>query len=183
MLKRITLAFMIVAACAYGASAQAVTGKTGVVDAEVVIRGSVEGKKLLEKLNKFQASKQSEIDAVTKEVNDLRNKLQTQSLTLNDEARMKMEKEVEQKATNLRRLQEDAQAELDDMKEEGLRQVNLKVLPLIEKFARENGYALVFDKNRSGIIVSDESLDVSDEIIRLLDQETKPEAATPPQPK
>lgn len=178
MLKRVSLAMLLVAGGV--CSAQTTGGKVGIVDAEVVIRGSAEGKKLLEGLEKFQASKQVEIDAKTKELADQRNKLQNQQLTLNDDARAKMEKDIELRTTSLRRLQEDAQAELDDMKEQGLKAINLKVLPLIEKFARENGYSIVFDKNRSGIIVSDEALDISSLIIKLLDQETKP--ATPPAP-
>ncbi len=180
MLKRVALPLVLVASglCGGFASAQTVSGKVGVVDAEVVIRGSVEGKKLLDQLNKYQSAKQVDIDAKTKEISDLKNKLQTQQLTLNDDARAKLEKDIDQRATNLRRTQEDAQAELDTMKEDGLTEVNKKVLPLIEKYAAANGYSLVFDKNRSGIIVSDNTLDISGEIIKLLDSE-KPAAATP----
>lgn len=179
MLKKVTLAIILGAFASAAASAQ--TLKIGVVDAEVVIRGSQEGKALITKLEKFQGTKQGEIDRVTKEVTDLRNKLQTQQLTLNDEARAKMERDVEQKTVALRRLQEDAQAELDDMKELGLKTINEKVLPIIEKFSADNGFSIVFDRNRSGIIVSSPTLDVSNDIIKLLDQQTA--AAPAAQPK
>ncbi len=179
MVKRVTLATMLLAGSF--AYAQPAATKMGVVDAEVVIRGSAEGKKLLERLEKYQAAKQVEIDTKTKELADIRNKYQTQQLTLSEDARGKMEKDIEQKTTGLRRVQEDAQAELDDMKEQGLRTINQKVLPVIEKYAKDNGFTIVFDKNRSGIIVSDNSLDISSDIIKLLDQEAT--AATPPPSK
>jgi len=179
MLRRCVVPLVLVGLVGGLAFAQAPVGKLGVVDAEVVIRGSVEGKRLLEQLNKFQGSKQVEMDAKTKEISDLRTKLQTQALTLSEEARAKLEKDIDLKTTSLRRIQEDAQTELDNMKEEGLRNINLKVLPVIEKFAKDNGYSLIFDKNRSGIIVSDGALDVSPEIIKLLDAEKAAPPATP----
>lgn len=180
MMKRLAITLVLALSGMGGpAMAQAVEGKIGLVDVNGVIAGSADGKKLIEKLNGFHETKQGELQAKQKEIDDMQVRLQTQQLTLSEDARAKLEKDIEQRTTTLRRLREDAEAELNDLKESGARPIYAKLLPIIQQFAKSNGYSLIMDKNQAGIIVSDSALDVSEPVRKMLDESVAKPAETP----
>ncbi len=180
MMKRLTMALVLALSGMGGlAFAQAVDGKIGLVDVNGVIAGSADGKKLIEKLNGFHDTKQGELQAKQKEIDDMQARLQTQQLTLSDDARAKIETDIRSKTTTLQRLREDAEAELNEMKESGARPIYAKLLPIIQQFAKSNAYSLILDKNQAGIIVSDAALDVSEPIRKLLDESVAKPAEAP----
>ena len=83
------------------------------VNLEQAIFNSDEGKREFGVVQKFVDDKNSQLEALKKELDTLRSQLQIQGQKLTDEARADLEEQIEAKDTNLQRFQQDTQKEID----------------------------------------------------------------------
>lgn len=152
------------------ARAQAPAGlKIAVIDTERVLLASETGKKALGDLKKLQEAKENEVKTRQNEINDLQTKIQAGRLSLAKDKLADMEKQLEDRAIALRRLQDDAQRELTKKRDEVLAQIDQKVMPIINQAGKDMGYTMIFRKFESGLIYADEALDITNAIIQRLD--------------
>jgi outer membrane protein len=78
-------------------------------------------------------------------VENLKKQFQAQGDKLSDEQRASRAKEIELKQKTLQRNYEDAQAEFQQAEQEVLNRIGGKMLTVLEKYAKANGYAVVLD--------------------------------------
>src|SRR5258708_25781932 len=102
----------VVMLLAPGTLLRAQTSKVGVVDFERAVVESVEGKKSSEKFNSNLQAKQTDIEKRQKELDDLQKKLQTGARTLSDTAKADIQRDIDKRTTELKRLNADAQKDL-----------------------------------------------------------------------
>lgn len=161
----------IVPARAQQAAAPAPGGaiKIAVIDTEKILLGSNTGKKALADLKKLQEAKETEGRTKQQEIKDLQAKLTDGRLSLSQDKLTEMEKQLEEKVIQLRRFQEDANAELGKRRDQVLAQIDQKVMPVINQVGKEMGYTLIFRKFESGLIYADEAVDITGAIIQRLD--------------
>lgn len=95
-------------------------------------------------------------------------KKQIESKAISQQAREKKIKEYQKIEAEWRELQEKAQRELTEMKERLENMVYNRVKEAAEKIAREKGFAGIIDC--SVFIYRDASIDVTTEIIRMIDE-------------
>ena len=72
-----------------------------------------------------------------------------------------------------RRLVDDLQGTLQKKEEAMLAKVLQDVGGLIQKVGKEKGYALVLERQRSSILYASAEADLTDEVIRAFDDETR----------
>jgi Skp family chaperone for outer membrane proteins len=123
-------------------------------------------------------------DRRVKEIDDKRklieaNQTLLQSPTLAEDKRAALAKEVDRGNTEMQRMQQDAQQELQDLNNELQRTFLGKVNPIIQQIATEKGLQMLFIKEEAGLLWFDPALDLSAEITRRLDAAT---AAPPKSP-
>ena len=99
------------------------TSRIAVVDFEKAVVESAEGKKSSEKFNAALQSKQADAEKRQKELEDGQKKLQTQERTLSETAKANLQRDIDRRTTELRRLNEDAQKELQSLRDELLRPI------------------------------------------------------------
>ncbi len=63
-------------------------------------------------------------------------------------------------------FQDDAQRELDDARRVALEGLEERILPVIDAVGKEQGMTLIFNKFQSGLVYADETVDITDEVIR-----------------
>jgi Skp family chaperone for outer membrane proteins len=131
-------------ASAPAANAPAAT-KIGVVHIQDAIFATNEGKKEVDALQQKFNPKQSELKTLNDEVENLKKQFQAQGDKLNDDQRATRAKEIEVKQKTLQRNYEDAQAEFQQAEQEVLNRIGGKMLTVLEKYAKANGYAVVLD--------------------------------------
>jgi len=129
---------------AQGAPAPA-GNKVAIVNIQDAIASTNEGKKELDALQQKFSPKQAELETQNDEVEGLKKKLQTDSDKLNDDARNTRVKEIEVKQKSLQRNFEDAQNEFQQAEQEVVNRLGKKMLDVLEKYAKANGYAMVLD--------------------------------------
>lgn len=157
------------------------TAKIGFVNSNEVLMGTVEGRSGLETIEQLRSQKAQEFETRNKELQDLQMDLQAKQRTLNPQALSQMERNIEQKQVQLRRFQEDAQAELTQKQNELLQVIGDKVQAIIDEFAQQNSYAAIFMRDQTQAYVSP-SLDITQEIVKLYNEKHSPQATPPAQP-
>ena len=131
-------------ASAPAANAPAPT-KIGVVPIQEAIFATNEGKKEVDALQQKYNPRYAELKNLNDEVENLKKQFQAQGDKLNDEQRASRAKEIEAKQKTLQRNYEDAQAEMQQAEQEVLNRIGGKMLTVLEKYAKANGYAVVLD--------------------------------------
>ncbi len=143
--------------------------KVGFINLQAVVEQSVLGKASSDRLRKYDADKQAELQGKAKELEDLRTKLNSQRDLLNPDALAALAKEVDLKSRQLQFDQENAQVERDQLQQELLQQFNQKVIPEVEKIREARGLWMIFSVADAGIVAAHAGLDLSAELVKALD--------------
>jgi outer membrane protein len=150
--------------------------KIAYVDVQVIASNSAEGKAATAKLDEFRKKKTAELAEKNKQAQALQTKLDQGGTVLSDQARGQTEKELEKLQRDIQFFQQDAQNEINEMTQQLQAEFQQKLQPIIEQVATEKGLQVVFSIRDSGAIWANTGLDLSEEIVKRFDANSK----TPP---
>ena len=146
-----------------------VDAKMGFVSGLDVLYGTQSGQQEIAKVQSFMEDMQKQYDALRMDLEQLRERFETQQLTLNAQTRAQMQRDMEVKDRELRRFQEDTQVEITRRRDEIFANENGKIQTIINEYAQENGFSIILMRDESQIYV-DPSLDVTQDIVRVYDE-------------
>jgi outer membrane protein len=142
----LVLAWGISTARAQAPAAGSPTGnKVGIVSIQDAIANTNEGKKELEALQQKFAPRNAALQSQSEEVENLKKQLQAQGDKLSEEERNTRIRSASEKQKNLQRSAEDFQNEVQQAEQEILNRLGKKMLDVMEKYAKDNGYTVVMD--------------------------------------
>jgi outer membrane protein len=164
-------------------SAQAQT-KVAVINIQGAIVSTKDGQKAAAELNAKTAPKKKELDLKQGDINSLQDQLTKGQNTLSETAKNDLYKNIEQKKKSLQRDVEDAQADLEQEQQKVLQGLGQKILAVIERYARDNGYTLVVDVSspQTPVLYASPSIDITKDIIELYDKSAAAVSAPAPKP-
>ncbi len=173
---------MIIAAAAYGQPAAALT-KVGIIHFQNAMLGTKEGQKAAAELQAKFDPRSKGLEKQRNDILGLKDQFQKLTNTASEEVRQKYARDIDQKTKALQRDTEDAQAEFDQEQQRLLNDIGQKLLAVLNKYSRDNGYALVLDVSspQTGVMFAAESNDITQEIVVLYDKNA-PAVAAPPAP-
>ena len=209
---RIRLAVLALAASLAGPAVWAQSGtagaasaagmKVGVINVQVAITSTAEGKQAAGELQSQFAPRQSELDTLRRQVEDIQTRLRTGASTLSDDEKARLSREGDQLSRQFQRKQQDSQDDFNEAQREIVDRIGRKMIDVLDKYSKENGYGVIFDTSAQNtpVVYAANQIDVTQEIIRLYDQNypvkagaakssappraaPKPAPATPGQPK
>jgi len=156
--------------------------KIGVIEVQKIVQESAVGKESLARVQKVQQAKQEDLAKRQKELREMEQKIQDQGKSLSEDAMEKLQKDYQAKALDLKRFQDDAQRELEESQRKELGELEKRIMPVINEVAREQGYALVFNKFNSGLLFADDkAVDLTEAVItRFNSQIAAPALAVKP---
>jgi Skp family chaperone for outer membrane proteins len=145
--------------------------KIGVINVLRAIIESQEGKLANEEFQKKYEARRQELAKKQKELEDLQQQLRTQANTLNDQTRSSLSRNVATKTTELQRAQEDSEKEFTELRNEIFNRIGFKLAPLVQGYAKEYNFTLVFDSSNQNNQLSfiDPAIDFTDDIIKRYD--------------
>jgi len=146
---------------------------------QAVFQASADGRAAVTRVNALIQKKQTENADKAKLLQGNQQKLQTSGSVMNETARIQLEKEIEKQTKDAERFQQDAQAEINELQQEVQNEFVKKLSPIVEALAVEKGLHLVFNAAESGIAWAAPGLDLTPDVIKKLDANAKPAAATP----
>ena len=154
------------------AAGSSASGKVGVVDVRSAIVTTAEGKQASAELQSKFASRQTELENMNKQINDIRQRLQAGASTLSPEAQAQLTRQGEVLARQLERKQTEYQEDVNAEQGEVIDRIGRKMIDVLDRYARENGYVAVFDSSaqNSPILFASTNIDITQDIIKLYDQ-------------
>ncbi len=170
---------LLSAALAVSAQTSAPT-KVGIINIQQAIISTTEGQKAAKELEEKSAPKKKELEKVQAEINAMRDQFSKMSTVGSEEQKRRLAGDIDQKTKSFNRQVEDAQAELDQEQNKVLNELGGRMLAVLDKYARDNGYAVVLDvsSQQTPVLFAATSIDVTREVIDLYNKNVP--AAAPP---
>ena len=162
MIRTAAVAALVMVA-ALPAAAQS---RVAVIDVQRVVAESDPGKEAIQKLKAISDAKIQEGQAMQQEMATLQDQYNKQRFTVSEARMAEMSKELEDKNIAIRRFEDDAKRELDEVRRRELGGLEERILPIINQIGMEEGITLIFNKFQSGLVYADEAVDITDDVIR-----------------
>ncbi len=128
---------------------------------------SVEGKSSTSRVNALREKKLAELTAKNKQVETAQQKLNSGGL-LSDDARAATQKEIDRLNVEIQRMQQDAEAEMQDLQQQLQLDFQRKLSPVIQQIAVEKGLHMLVSTD-AGLVWAEPGLDLTTEIIKRFD--------------
>lgn len=155
------------------AAGTAAPSKTiAIINLRGAIGSTAEGKQASAELQSQFAPRSVEIDNLTKQINDIQQKLQAGQGKLSEEEVNRLTAEGQRLTQRLDRRRNDFQEDAGAAQQDVFERIGRKMVDVLDRFARENGYSIVLDTSgqNSPILYASNQVDVTQDIIRLYDQ-------------
>jgi outer membrane protein len=149
--------------------------KIGFVDVQKVLVRSVAGAAAREQLEREKAAMQKEVDGRRNDVEKLRDELEKKGLVLSADAKREKEEAFQRRVRDLRRLTEDYQKELERKEQALTARILQDLTGLIERYGKDRDYLLIIEKRGASVIYGDAEADVTEDIIKVYDQDKSKE--------
>ena len=165
-----------------GGSAPAPAGpvptKVGVMNIDRIIEETNDGKRDFADLQKKYEAKDTELKNAAGELQTLQKQMETQGPKMNEDARVALQKQIDQKQRALQQNVDSARADFQADQNEVAQRILKKLEPVVKKYAVDNGYAIILDASRQTTWAAPQA-DISDAIIAAYNA-ANPGAAPPP---
>ena len=178
--KSVAVALALSVAASGAAFAQAApaagASKIGLVDTRRLITGSTAGKEILARLDKLADEKAEQLKPRQEEIRVLQKKISDGQVSLSEAKLDELKREMEEKITSGRRLQEDLQKQMEQAQANAFGEFEKKLAPIVEQFGREQGFAFILNVSffnqpnlPSGLVWASDQSDVTDALIKKID--------------
>lgn len=143
--------------------------KIGVVNSQEVLEKSLEGKRVTSQLEAKNKTLQEDLARIDDKIRDLETRLNTQRLTLSQEALTNLMADLDKQRTERTRFVEDSRRELNDLQMRLFNRLQNELRPIITEIGKEQNLDIIFDMGGSGIIYFNPAVDLTAEVIQKYD--------------
>lgn len=166
------------------ANAQAAAStKVGIIQLQQAILSTKDGQKAVAELRTRFEPKRSELEKKQATIGSMQDQLRKGSATMSEDAKNKLVRDIDQATKTLNRDTEDAQAEVEQAENKIMQELGGRIMAVVDKYAKDNGYALVLDVSnpQAPVVFAASSIDITREVIDLYDKNAPaaPAAAAP----
>lgn len=167
-MKKIIALAVLIAVMAVNTFAQ----KYAYIDSEYILENMPDYVEAQAELDRVAADWQKEIEKQFMSIDSMYKKYQTEAITLPENMKQKREEAIinaEQAAKDLQKKRFGKDGDLTKKREELIKPIQDRVFTAIDEYAKEKGYAFVFDVAGSmTIIYADPKWDINDQIMQKL---------------
>lgn len=150
-----------------------VGSKFAYINLQRVAAESAEGKAANARVRALAEKKQGDLEGRNKELQASQQKLQQNQNVMSVEARLQLQKDIDRLTLEIQRMTQDAEAEMQDLQQSLQLEFEKKLVPAIDKLAREKQVSFIFN-TESGLIWADPALDLTPELVKQLNAGAKP---------
>jgi outer membrane protein len=165
------LAALLAAGCLVGASAEM---KIGFINVEEIFKNYAGTKDAQAKFDKEVAKWEQDASTRQKEIKDIKDQLEKQSLLLSPERKAELEAKLKQKMVEYQDFLQTKfgqKGEVLSKNEELTKPIIEKINKIIEKIAKDEGYDFIFDARAGGVIYGKPAFDLTERVLNLLNKE------------
>ncbi|WP_447972549.1 OmpH family outer membrane protein [Nitrospira sp. Kam-Ns4a] len=158
-------------------AAAAETFKMAVVDPQAVLEKSKAGKRALDGLREYAATRQKLLASDEEELKSLQKQLKDQEATLSENQKREKEEQFRGKVQAYQRRVQEFNQELAAKQKELVDEYMQKIAAATKSVAERAGFSLVVDKGSENsikiVIYNREALDITDQVIKEFDRVNK----------
>jgi outer membrane protein len=168
-----------------GSAAAAAPAKIAVINIRQAIVATAEGKMASAQLQSQFAPGQAELDSMQKQITDLQTRLNNGARTLSTDQQTRLQRQGDLLTREFQSKQEFLQEEVTAAQGDLVDTIERKMLDVIDRYARDNAFAVVLDSSAQGspVLYGSTQLDITDTIVRLYDQANPVKADAPAETK
>lgn len=155
------------------AHAQAAAGtKVGIIQLQQAILATKDGQKAVGELRTRFEPKRTELEKKQANIASMQDQLRKGSATMSEDAKNKLVRDIDQATKSLNRDTEDAQAEVEQAENKIMQELGGRIMAVVDKYAKDNGYALILDVSnpQAPVVFAASSIDITREVIDLYDK-------------
>jgi len=159
--------------------------RIAVINIQAAIANTDQGKQTSQELQVKFSPRQNDIGNLSKQLQDIQQRLQDGQNTLSNAEKNRLQFQYQELSRNLQREQQEYQEDVQDARTDAVDSIGQKMLPLINRYANENGYSIVLDTSAqsSPVLFASNSVDITNEIVKLYDQDYPVKSASAPASK
>jgi outer membrane protein len=171
-MKKVALWVVVLAGFLFAASAAfgAEQFKLAYVDMQRALNYCEAGKEAKKQMTLEVEKIQRVFLAKQKEVEKLKEDLEKRGSVMSDAVRKEKERDYQTKLRDMQRMQRDTEDEIRAKDRELTEKILKKLADIIRKLGEERRYTMVVEKNQPAVIYVAPGLDITEEIIKLMDQ-------------
>jgi outer membrane protein len=156
-----------------GAFAQA-PNKVGVISIQGAIVGTKDGQKASQELDQKFVPKNKEFQSRQSEIVQLQDQLTKGGTVMAEEKRNQLAREIDEKKKRLERDMQDAEEDLRGEQQKVLSSLGQRMMAVIEKYAKDNGFSLILDVSNQNtpVLYASSGIDITSDIVSLYDKTT-----------
>ncbi|CAN5606898.1 hypothetical protein BH23ACI1_BH23ACI1_28010 [soil metagenome] len=143
--------------------------KVAYVIVQLIADSSSQGKAATARLQGLEKKLTEQIQERFKALEASRTKLQQGGSVMSPQAVSQLQKEIEKQERDLQFAQQDAQNELNELRQDLLEEFQERLNPVLEEIRREKGLHMIFSAGDGGLAAADPGLNISGEVIKRLD--------------
>ena len=145
--------------------------KVGIIHIQRAIIETKEGQVAAKELEAKSAPVRKDLVKKQDDIQSMENQLRTQSNTASDEVKKRLMRDIDQKTKIFNRDMQDAQSEFDQEQQKVLQELGGKMMAVIDKYAKDNGFAVILDVSAQNtpVLYASPAINVTEEIIKLYD--------------
>ena len=146
--------------------------KIGILNVRQAIVTTGEGKQASAQLQTQFSTQQNDLQNMQKQIQDLQNRISNSHGTLSDDEQGRLQRQGELLTRQFQRKQDDLNEAVNAAQSDVIDNIGRKMLDVLDRYARENGFTAVFDTSAQGspVVYASSQIDITSEIIRLYDQ-------------
>lgn len=154
------------------AFAQQPPTKIAVISMQGAIVGTKDGQKASAQLEGEYEPKKKQFETRSNEIAQLQDQLNKGGSLMSDDKRTQLERDIDEKKRRLERDVQDARDEMSAEQQRLLQGLAQRVMAVVEKYAKDNGYTLVLDDSNPSntILYTSTANDITQDIIALYDK-------------
>ena len=163
----VALALSAVAAFGQGQST-----KVGVVNIQAALIATKDGTKAASELEGKRAPKQKDLERKQAEIRGLQESLNKGGNAMSEQAKAELVRNIDVRTKSFNRELEDSQAEWDGEQQKILQELGQKMMAVIDKYAKDNAYAVILDVSnpQTPVLYASNTIDITKDIVDLYDK-------------
>jgi outer membrane protein len=161
----------------------------GVISIQGAIVGTKDGQKASQELDTKFVPRKKDFDVRQSEIAQLQDQYNKGGNLMAEDKRNQLARDIDEKKKRLERDMQDAQEELQSEQQRVLQGLGQRMMAVIEKYAKDNGYTMILDVSNPNtpVLYASSGIDITQDIVSLYDKSSTnggPAApATPGTPK
>jgi len=158
--------------------------KIAILNVRQAIVTTAEGKQASAQLQSQFAAQQNDLQNMQKQISELQNRIANSHGTLSDDEQSRLQRQGELMTRQFQRKQDDLNEAVNAAQSDVIDNIGRKMLDVLDRYSRENGYTVVLDTSAQGtpVVYGSSQIDITQEIIRLYDQAYPIKAGATPAP-